>query len=95
MTYHVHGRRWFQKSYRNTYNSVIIIKDGEQIAYLPKEYGYENAYLQRAHVWLGKNGFPELAERHDNGSPKHNTTVFFREHNISYTVDDVARQKDL
>ena len=93
--YHVHGRRWFQRSYGNTYNSVTIYKGGEQVAYLPRTYGYGDYWLQRAHEWMGEHAFPELKDRHENGAPKHNTTSYFRDHGISYSVDDVARERDL
>jgi hypothetical protein len=40
MTMHIEGRRWFQKTWGNTYNTVRIFKDGELIADLPMKYGY-------------------------------------------------------
>lgn len=95
MSYHVSGRRWFQRTYGNTYNTVRIYKDGKLIADLPLEYGYGDYYLQRAHEWLGQHDFPELAEKRENGGWVHHTTIFFREHGISYDVADVPRQKDL
>ena len=95
MTYHIEGRRWFQRTYGNTYNTVRIFNDGALIANLPMEYGYGDQWLQRAHDWLGKNGEPELAERHSNGSPTVCTTIWLREHDSSYSVNDVSRQRDL
>ena len=92
---HIEGRRWFQKTYGNTYNSVQIFRDGELIADLPMAYGYGDYYLQRAHEWLGANGYPELAEKHENGMPKHCTTIWLREHGASYSVIDVERKRDL
>lgn len=95
MSYHIEGRRWFQRTNGNTYNTVTIFKDGEVIADLPMEYGYGDYYLQRAQEWLGKNGEPELAEKHDNGMPKVCFTIWLREHKSSYSVHDVQRRKDL
>lgn len=95
MTLHIEGRRWFQRTYGNTYRKARIFKDDELIASLPMEYGYGDYYLQRAHEWLGCNGYPELAERHDNGAFKVNTTIWLREHGCTYSVSDVARQRDL
>lgn len=95
MTIHIEGRRWFQKTYGNTYNTVRIFKDGELVANLGQEYGYGDFYLQRAHEWLGRNGFPELAERHDNGCAKVNTTIWLRERGGTYSCADVASQRDL
>jgi hypothetical protein len=94
MSIHVSGRRWFQKSYGNTYNTVTI-HNGEESVNLPIEYGYGNYFLQRAQEWLGKNGFPELAEKYENGCNKVNFTIWLREHGGSYSVADVARQRDL
>jgi len=91
---HVEGRRWFQRTYGNTYNSVAITVDGDTTV-LGRAYGYGDYYLQRAQEWLGENGFPELAERYDNGSSKVCFTIWLREHKGSYSVVDVGRQKDL
>lgn len=95
MTMHIEGRRWFQKTYGNTYNTVRIFRDGELIADLPREYGYGSGWLQRAHEWLGNNGYPELAERYENGSAKVCTTIWLRENGHSYSVVDVTRKRDL
>ena len=95
-TLHIEGRRWFQRTYGNTYHSVRIFRDGEQIAYLPMAYGYGEGFLQTAWEWLAKNGYPELAEEHANGSLKNYGTQYLREIlNGTYSVIDVQRQKDL
>lgn len=95
MTYHIEGRRWFQKTFGNTYNTVRIFKDGEEVAFLPYGYGYGDYYLQRAHEWLGENGNPEMAAKHSNGCTKENTTIWLRENGHSYSCIDVQRKKDL
>lgn len=95
MTIHIEGRRWFRRTYGNTYTTTRIYRDGECIAYLPITGGYGDYYLQRAHEWLGANGYPELAQRHKNGSPTVCTTIWLREHGHSHSVADVAREKDL
>ena len=43
-------RRWFQKSYGNTYHSVQIVdrETGRQLAYDPFTYGYERQCIQTA-----------------------------------------------
>lgn len=94
-TIHIEGRRWFQRAYGNTYNTVRIFIDGRLAVELPISYGYGDYYIQRAHDWLGENGFPELAERHANGMPAVNTTIWLRENGGSYSVIDVQRKKDL
>lgn len=93
---HIEGRRWFERINGNTYHSVRIFKDGEQVAYLPYSYGYGEQFLQSAWEWLGSNGFPELLEKHANGSYKHYGTEYLREVlRGSYSVIDVSRKKDL
>lgn len=96
MSIHIEGRRWFQRTYGNTYHSVRIFKDGKQVAYLPRQYGYGDQWLQTAFEWLGANGMPELLEKHANGSPKFYGTQYLREQmNGTYSVIDVDRQRDL
>lgn len=95
MSLHIEGRRWFQRSYGSTYNTVRIFKNGVLIADLPIEYGYGDYYLQRAHEWLGQHGYPELAEKYSNGMTKVCTTSWLRENGHSYSVIDVQRKKDL
>lgn len=93
---HIEGRRWFQKTFGNTYHSVRIFKDGKQVAFLPFSYGYGEQFLQTAWEWLGNNGYPELLERNNNGGYKHFGTCYLREvlHG-TYSVIDVQRKKDL
>ena len=89
------GRRWFQRSYGNTYNTVRILVDGKTVANLPEEYGYGDYYYQRASEWLNDNGYVSL-QRESNGSlePLH----VLRDQGkiaLEYWADDVAREKDL
>lgn len=95
MSHHITGTRWFNRTYGNTYNKVYIYRDGDLVAELPCEYGYGDYYLQRAEEWLSNNGFPELQEKHQNGSRKYGGTEWMRNHAISYNVIDVDRKKDL
>lgn len=96
MSIHIEGRRWFTCSAGNTYHSVRIFMDGEQVAFLPFSYGYGEQFLQTAWEWLGNNGFPELLERHANGGYRNYGTQYLREvlHG-TYSVVDVQRKKDL
>ena len=95
MSYHIEGRRWFQRLYGNTYNTVNVFKDGKHLVHLPVEYGYGDYYLQRAEDWLAHNGFPELLEVRPNGSRVHGGPQWMYDHGISTSVVDVAREKDL
>jgi len=93
---HIEGRRWFQKTWGNTYHSVRIFKDGKELVYLPYEYRYGNQFLQTAFEWLGNNGMPELLEKHPNGSLKNYGTRYLREEmGSTYSVIDVGRKGDL
>jgi len=42
------GRRWFQKSYGNTYFSVEIFNHNELVAKIAMEYGYGDHYKEQA-----------------------------------------------
>lgn len=50
------GRRWFQRSYGNTYFSVEIFNNNELIAKVPYEYGYGDQYRQAAFEILREMG---------------------------------------
>lgn len=88
MAIHIEGRRWFQRTYGNTYHSVRIFEDGELVATLPYQYGYGDQFLQTALDWLKANGkVPADAEY---------GTRYLREVlGGTYSVSDVTRQKDL
>lgn len=88
MSIHIEGRRWFQRTYGNTYHSVRIFKDGAQLAYLPFQYGYGDCFLQTALDWLKANGHaPQDAEY---------GTLYLRDTlGGSYSCIDVERRKDL
>lgn len=89
------GRRWFQRTYGNTYNTVTIMVDGKTVANLPKEYGYGDYYYQRAAEWLNDNGYVKL-KRYSNGSMEPLHVLRDRgKIGLEYSVLDVARQKDL
>ena len=87
MSLHIEGRRWFQRTYGNTYHTAYIYKDGECIAKLGPHYGYGDQFLQTALDWLAARG---MAEKGRYG------TLYLRETlGGSYSVSDVSRQKDL
>lgn len=87
---HIEGRRWFQKLYGNTYNSVRIYAN----VYLPFQYGYGEHFLDIAFDWLEENGYI-TREKASNGS-RAGGTLFLREGlGGTYSVIDVERKKDL
>jgi hypothetical protein len=52
----IQAKRWFQKTFGNTYHSVSIIKDGEPLDRVNFKYGYGDSYMQTAHELLAKHG---------------------------------------
>jgi hypothetical protein len=87
-------RRWFQRSYGNTYHSVRIYHGAECIAHEPFEYGYGDQCKQtafdilRIKFALYSNersqwgGYVDFAQFRDD----------FRER---LTIEDVSRKRDL
>jgi hypothetical protein len=88
MKLHIEGRRWFQRTYGNTYHSVRIYLDDQLAAYLPFEYGYGDQFLQTALDWLKANGKVPADAKYG--------TLYLRETlGGTYSVVDVERKKDL
>ena len=89
-TLHVSGRRWFQRTHGNTYNTVAIYIDGEHAVKLGESYGYGDHYLQRAVEWLKDNGkLPGFDREH--------LRMYCERTGVKYTYEcaDVARERDL
>lgn len=82
---HIEGRRWFQRTYDNTYCKAYIFLDGALHHVTEYEYGYRDYFLQAAGDWMQKewgfgfNGTRELREMLGG----------------SYSVVDITRKKDL
>lgn len=99
---HVTARRWFQKSYGNTYHSVVvsILVKGDvnwmDLAVEPFVYGYGQQYEQTALDLFYT--FLDIPERQDLDSVK---VAYLKTAcqmlGIKYTEDcqDVSRKKDL
>jgi hypothetical protein len=81
------GRRWFQKTYGNTYHTVEIkdVYNQKQLTYTSMEYGYGESFRQTAHKWLLDNNY-DVPENYGD---------FIQKCNIEYMVIDVDRKKDL
>ena len=88
MKYLIEGRRWFQKTYGNTYHTVTItdLKTGEVIHKSKEEYGYGDHYRQTAKEWLIKQGLLIKEKQHDHE---------YMRANFLFKVVDVPREKDL
>ena len=81
----IFGRRWFQKTYGNTYHTVTVIVNGEEFKSGIK-YGYGSAYLQTAADLLRANGYEV---------PENNNEAFHKMCEYPHDVEDVDRKKDL
>jgi hypothetical protein len=87
----IQGRRWFQRTYGNTYHSATMLIDGKPVLSTGIHYGYGDQYQETALAQAAKeNLIPERregepgwrwAERH--GITLHSSAV------------DVARERDL
>lgn len=90
----IHGRRWFQPTYGNTYHSVAVYVDGESIGRVNFAYGYGDQYMQTAMELLVKAGIYKSLD--DLG---HNTLPWIAARDagdkLAYSVSDVRRKKDL
>lgn len=92
---HIEGRRWFQRTYGNTYHSVRIYEVEENhpsnsylLDYLPFNYGYDDQYLQTALDWLKANGYAPADAPYG--------TLYLREVlHATHSVVDVKRKRDL
>ena len=55
----IDARRWFQKTYGNTYHSVRVYVNNEYLGGVDFAYGYDRQYIQTAFDILSNNGiFP-------------------------------------
>jgi hypothetical protein len=91
------GKRWFQRTYGNTYHSVSVEVDGEHLDYVPFAYGYDEGYLQTACQILQKHGYYP-GDHVGSGDP--GWSAFrndMRENRSKFTIVcvDVDRKKDL
>lgn len=89
--FHISGRRWFQRTYGNTYHSVRILdEEGNRIALIPMEYGYGDQYLTTGLEWLEKQGLLV-----DTRSTLGRGWCLAQANQVTYDVVDVDRKKDM
>lgn len=93
---HITGRRWFEGTNGNTYHTVSVYVDGEQVYKSPLNYGYDRQYEQTAQDWLSENDYLKGIRQYPNGSIDP-LWHYCRELNIKFVseVVDVPRKKDL
>lgn len=91
------GRRWFQRTYGNTYFSAEAYVDGERVASIDYAYGYGDHYVQAMTDKLEELGYMPDREHHGNGSSEPGWHYFRDRHGLKYnaTASDVARKRDL
>lgn len=83
------GRRWFQKTYGNTYHTVEVYVNGELVEKSPETYGYDSQYVQTAHEILNKSGHFKGDYGDFSQAQKDHRDKFV------ISVTDVNREKDL
>ena len=94
---HIHGRKWFEKVNGNTYHSVTVWVDGEQVHRTDFEYGYGSQYLWTATVALKNEGFLPGIKGHEKGGHLESLWRYCERKGIKFVdeVTDVQRKKDL
>lgn len=92
----IRGRRWFQRTYGNTYHTAHVYVDGKHVLSIPRQYGYGDQYADTAMNELERQGLIPPRERYQNGGREANWQWRDR-HGIDLdtSVEDVRRQRDL
>lgn len=95
----IFGKRWFQKTYGNTYHSAEIEVNDNLVHKIEFCYGYGSQYEWNAYKWLQENGYIKISQKDMNsrGSVAICLGRYCRENDIEFssTVVDVKRKKDL
>ncbi len=92
------GRRWFQRSYGNTYHSAEVIIDGQTAFNTGIHYGYDQQYLETALSMAESKGLIPARIRHKNTGGFTELLSDYAKRNdidLAYRALDVAREKDL
>jgi len=95
---YLHGRRWFQRSYGNTYHTCEIWVNGRLIHKIPFTYGYGDLCVYNGAKWLADNGYGAFTGFGDACSKTGcHPSGYCREAGIEYIqiVTDVKRKRDL
>lgn len=79
------AKRWFQRTYGNTYHTVKVYVNNEVLE-SQIEYGYGNHYLQTAAELLRENGYKV---------PEDNGEAYALMCKYEHSAQDVKRKKDL
>lgn len=89
------GRRWFQRTYGNTYHTAQVIIDGREVGTTAPQYGYGDQYIYSGFDLMTAQGLDTPA-RHTNGG-REATWTWARREGIELLCQaiDVARERDL
>jgi len=87
----IYGKRWFQKSYGNTYHVTKVYVNGVDIGESDQQYGYDEQYLQTGAKILWNKYKPPYKWN------MNNPLWMLRNNGIDiyYNATDVEREKDL
>ena len=87
----IYGKRWFQKSYGNTYHVTKVYVNGVDIGESDQQYGYDEQYLQTGAKILWNKYNPPYKWN------MNNPLWMLRNYGIDiyYSATDVEREKDL
>ena len=90
------GKRWFAKTYGNTYFSAVGLINGEEKVKIDYEYGYGEHYQDRIYAELEKAGYLPDVKHYDNGA-RESLWQYCERNNIKkyVSVSDVPRKRDL
>lgn len=83
---HIECRRWRDKTYGNTYHKCTIYCDDGSVIESQVKYGYGDHCLHTA---------IEVAKLASDAYKVAPYSLFLREKNITYSIIDVSRKKDL
>ena len=93
------GKRWFQRSYGNTYFSGFALIDGKPCGVsIDKAYGYGNHYEHEVFDAVERAGLlPAPREHYERTGGAECPWMYCEKHGIAYQaiVSDVPREKDL
>lgn len=89
------GRRWFSRTYGNTYFTAKIYVDGQLVHTMPEEYGYGDHYLWQSFEWLEKNGYVPYRPRNASNMADP-PRIWCEKHGIrlNYHAEDIRRRRD-
>jgi hypothetical protein len=87
---HIHARRWFNKTYGNTYHTVVITMPDGTVLKSGEHYGYGDQWQETAKHQIQKH-FHVTSQEGDRLNPYLTTIGYY----AICSVEDVRRKRDL